>query len=107
MPRLPPRPCTYPRCTDYASSGGRCEAHRVKHGWKHTKNRHDRGYGSKWDKVRANILRRDGFLCQVCKIKEAKQVDHITPKSKGGTDQYINLQSICVQCHDIKTLSER
>lgn len=36
----------------------------------------------------------------------AKQVDHIVPKAKQGTDDLSNLQSICVPCHDDKTLTD-
>jgi len=40
------------------------------------------------------------------KLTEAKQVDHITPKAQGGTDDMDNLQSICVECHTTKTQLE-
>ncbi len=38
-------------------------------GWKQYKAgaiRHQRGYGSKWDSIRARILKRDKGLCQLC-----------------------------------------
>ncbi len=33
----------------------------------------------------------------------AKVVDHIIPKTLGGTDEESNLQSICERCHNRKT----
>ena len=79
--------------------------------WDHGgKTRHERGYGHKWDKLRLTILQRDSYLCQPClnkgKPTPATQVDHITPKASGGTDDPDNLQSICTPCHDAKTKAE-
>lgn len=72
--------------------------------------RHDRGYGAAWVKTRARILIRDMHLCQPCRAKgrptPATQVDHIKPKAKGGTEDDDNLQAICRNCHDAKTLAE-
>lgn len=72
--------------------------------------RHKRGYGNAWDKLRKQILERDCGLCQVCatagRVSIANAVDHIKPKTKGGTDAESNLQSICEPCHDIKTAAD-
>lgn len=72
--------------------------------------RHERGYGSFWDRLRARILKRDSGLCQVCKrqglITHGKEVDHIVPKYLGGTDDDANLQAICKPCHRAKTQAE-
>lgn len=72
--------------------------------------RHARGYGSAWDKVRALALKRDRGLCIPClaggRPTPATQVDHITPKAEGGTDDLTNLQSICAPCHEAKTLAD-
>lgn len=35
------------------------------------------------------------------------QVDHITPKWKGGTDRRDNLQTLCANCHCLKTKSDK
>lgn len=110
MPKAPPRPCTYPRCTKYAEKGGRCAEHEVRHRWNHKGNRHERGYGSKWDKLRKSVLLRDQHLCQHCLqlgiYTKATDVDHINPKSLGGTDDFDNLQSLCKKCHRAKSLEE-
>lgn len=78
--------------------------------WSRT-SRQSRGYGAEWDKIRARILRRDKHLCQECKrrgqIRTGNHVDHIKPKAKGGTDADDNLQTLCRQHHDEKTLADR
>lgn len=73
--------------------------------WEHRRaSRHARGYGSAWDKLRLEILKRD-ILCQIClgrspqRITPATEVDHITPKAKGGTDDPANLRAVCHPCH--------
>lgn len=72
--------------------------------------RHERGYGTAWDKLRLRILARDRHLCQPCKrkgrIKAGNEVDHIVPKAKGGTDDEGNLQVTCRDCHRDKTIRE-
>lgn len=77
--------------------------------WSET-SRHQRGYGTAWDKLRRQILARDKHLCQTClsvgKLTQASQVDHVTPKSRGGTDAPNNLAAICKTCHETKTAKE-
>ena len=72
--------------------------------------RHDRGYGTAWDKLRKRILARDKHLCQECKrkgrVKTGNHCDHIKPKAKGGTDDESNLEILCADCHAEKTAIE-
>ena len=69
-----------------------------------------RGYGHAWRKLRDRVLKRDRYLCQPCERKNfvsiASSVDHIVPKSRGGTDDMSNLQAICEECHKEKTTVE-
>ncbi len=69
-----------------------------------------RGYGSPWRRLRKLIIKRDKGLCQSCLIKGLAQagthVDHITPKSQGGTNAMNNLQLLCKPCHQRKTAQE-
>lgn len=78
--------------------------------WDSKASRHARGYGAAWDRVRLQALKRDCYLCQPClragRITEAREVDHIKPKAKGGTDDLANLQSICSPCHIEKTAKD-
>src|SRR5689334_6947250 len=72
--------------------------------------RHQRGYGWTWEQLRERVLERDCGLCQPCLKRSivtlATQVDHITPKAEGGTDDQANLQAICEPCHETKTRAE-
>ena len=74
------------------------------------RNRHAAGYGRAWERIRAVALRRDQGLCQPCRRAgrptPATEVDHVTPKAEGGTDELGNLQSICRECHADKTARE-
>lgn len=112
MPKMPPRPCTAPRCQKMAIDNGRCEDHK-REAWQSSKgkSRHERGYGSKWYKLRDLVLKRDSYLCQTCLrngiITQAKEVDHIKNKASGGSDSLDNLESICTDCHKKKTIKER
>lgn len=82
-------------------------------GWQpdqHRGNRHERGYGTAWEKLRRAVMERDDYLCQSChrsgRVTAAKQVDHVVPKAQGGTDAESNLEAICVSCHKAKTARE-
>ena len=70
----------------------------------------ERGYGSEWRKIRRFVIQRDKGLCQPCltqgRYTEFQDVDHIKPKTQGGTDDLSNLQCICKPCHQSKTGTE-
>lgn len=114
MPPRTPRPCKAPNCGVLTVNPGcLCDAHKH-HGWERHQaglSRHQRGYGSLWEKIRARILTRDRHLCQPCfragLVKSANIVDHIVAKAHGGTDSDKNLESICADCHAKKTATER
>ena len=51
--------------------------------------------GARWLDVQAYVLLRDGLVCRICglPIRAGKQhVDHILPRSMGGTDDPANLR---------------
>src|SRR5688572_1405021 len=68
----------------------------------------DRGYGWQWQQLRTQILERDCYLCQCSECKAsgrvllASQVDHVMPKSQGGSDDASNLAAVSVECHKRK-----
>lgn len=79
--------------------------------WQHDRSAAARGYGWAWTQLRARILQRDCGLCQPCmragRVTLATEVDHVVPRSDGGTDGEANLQSICAECHAAKSAIER
>ncbi|WP_241616848.1 HNH endonuclease [Rosenbergiella epipactidis] len=113
MPPLIPRACRKRGCRGTTTDrSGYCPAH-INEGWQQHqqgKTRHERGYGSKWDNIRARVLKRDNYLCQSCmqegKVVAATTVDHIIAKAHGGTDADSNLQALCWPCHRRKTATE-
>lgn len=113
MPKMPPKACSKPGCLAYAVRNGRCISHRLLYKpWASNqgKSRHERGYDSRWYRIRKMIMVRDGYLCKPCQregmLTKADEVDHIVPKSQGGTDDVANLEAICKCCHKVKTQSE-
>jgi len=101
--------------TAHTNTNGHCDKHQHLSGWgknQHLKgNRHKRGYGYQWTKIRERILERDEYLCQQCLSEgisvTANTVDHIKAKTHGGDDSDSNLQSLCRPCHGKKTARER
>lgn len=55
------------------------------------------------DSLRYDILKRDGFKCQICGASKTDgvklHVDHIIPVSKGGKTIYSNLRTLCDRCN--------
>jgi RNA-directed DNA polymerase len=58
----------------------------------------------------AILLKKQKGKCAFCglyfKDGDSLEVDHIVPKSKGGKDEYKNLQLLHRHCHDTKTVSD-
>lgn len=55
------------------------------------------------DKVRYQVMQRDGFRCQLCGASQADgvklHVDHKIPISKGGNSDPDNLRTLCDRCN--------
>lgn len=50
--------------------------------------------------VRAEVMQRDGYRCSYCGTEQGPfALDHIVPRSKGGSDTSDNLQCACVPCN--------
>lgn len=57
-------------------------------------------------KVRFNVFKRDMFKCSYCGATPPSvvlEVDHVIPKSKGGSDNINNLTTSCFACNRGKT----
>lgn len=72
-------------CGASIARGSRCARHQIRNGSTRA-----------WRVTRAQILRRDGYVCQIegCNL-EAEHVDHILPVVQGGTDEPSNLRATC------------
>lgn len=59
----------------------------------------------------AQLLKRQEGRCSHCKLffksEDILEVDHLTPRSKGGKDEYENLQLLHRHCHDTKTALDK
>ena len=53
--------------------------------------------------TRKNILHRDSHSCQYCGYKGAKlSIDHVFPRSRGGSDNWENVTTACLTCNVLK-----
>jgi len=122
MPIKPQRPCRYPGCPNLTGDkSGYCPEHltKMKQQLKQTKREHDRqrgsaasrGYDWRWQKA-SKLYLANHPLCAECqrqgRVKVAALVDHIEPHrgDYGLFWDYSNWQSLCKECHNIKTASE-
>ena len=55
------------------------------------------------DSLRYDIMKRDGFRCQLCGATASAgvtlHIDHIVPVSKGGKTVPSNLRTLCSRCN--------
>jgi hypothetical protein len=61
--------------------------------------------GKMTNSLRYDVLKRDGFYCQICGAtgkEDVLVVDHIKPVSKGGKTEKDNLQTLCQTCNSGK-----
>lgn len=101
------RPCNKPGCS-VLTTGTYCPAHAkaAQPAWRTTTGSStSRGYGSKWRKLRKEILARDP-VCTLCNRRPSEHVDHITSKAAGGNDSPTNLRGLCEKCHKKKTAQD-
>ena len=62
---------------------------------------------SRWERLRLEILDRDGYRCKACGKAGKLEVDHVVPMWQGGEKwDPANLQTLCVGCHIAKTRGE-
>lgn len=48
---------------------------------------------------RYNVYRRDNFRCLYCGSKDSLTLDHVIPRSKGGSNSWTNLVTCCMKCN--------
>jgi len=53
-----------------------------------------------YEKLRKQVLCRDGWRCQVCGSRQNLQVHHKQLRSQQGSDDDLNLITLCSACHE-------
>ncbi len=110
MATPPLKLCGARGCRNYVQGGNYCPDHQ-RSAWQ-SSNRNpahsatQRGYGAEWRAIRGQVLSRDKCVCAICGKPGANEVDHITPKASGGTDDLSNLRAVHKACHQHKSSSE-
>jgi len=54
------------------------------------------------EELRWRIWERDNFTCRRCGTRRYLTIDHVIPRSKGGSGGAGNLQTLCRACNSIK-----
>ena len=59
-------------------------------------------------KNKKTVASNQKWNCNICKnmLDETYEIDHINPLYKGGTNDIINLQALCPNCHRKKTIMD-
>ena len=106
MPIKPQKPCSYPNCNKLVNIGVQyCSEHKKMVNKNYELNREtavQRGYNTRWQKIRKMVLIRD-TICRDCNKNIATNVDHIIPFKNGGSNNLNNLIGLCHSCHSRKT----
>lgn len=94
--------CLRAGCTSQTFRDGRCREHQTRRPWQNTSAR-NQSRPSNWPSIRAQVLARDRFTCQMCGKRSDLEVDHIIPVAKGGSWEKENLWTLCGPDHRAKT----
>ncbi|WP_269914022.1 HNH endonuclease [Acinetobacter sp. HY1485] len=63
--------------------------------------------GRPWRRTKQRIHERDDWTCCECgRVTPELECDHIVNTAQGGLDDDSNLQSLCIDCHKVKTQQE-
>lgn len=114
MPSHSLKSCRAPGCPKLIRDGAYCPEHTRAIQQSYDRGRGtpaQRGYGSRWRRLRAMVLASqpvciDPYHIHGAEIVVATEVDHRVPKSRGGDDTEENLQPLCKACHSRKTAIE-
>lgn len=49
--------------------------------------------------VRKSVYKRDGYRCALCDSPRDLQIHHVIARSQGGTNDPMNLITLCMYCH--------
>ena len=53
-----------------------------------------------YHELHRQVLKRDGWRCQLCGSMQHLQVHHLTFRSHSGADEEQNLITLCAACHE-------
>jgi 5-methylcytosine-specific restriction endonuclease McrA len=67
----------------------------------HPKRRRLRLDPEAYDKLRKQVLPRDGWKCQICGSSRNLHVHHKQLRSQQGDDDDTNLITLCADCHEV------
>jgi hypothetical protein len=76
----------------------RCAQHPVKRG----PSSHITGHRNWRERIKPAVIARDHGICWLCHQPGADSVDHVTPVSKGGTNDMTNLRAAHLDCNQSK-----
>jgi hypothetical protein len=84
----------FPDWRRYDSGGAAGEAQRVRRERMGSEGLRD------WKRLRTAVFQRDGFRCVYCGSSDQRlECDHVTPLSRGGTNDLTNLATACRPCN--------
>lgn len=111
MPDKPQRPCRKFGCGKLVKGDGWCDAHRPEpFTGCADRNRKRTFTGRPLQRLRQSWFKHSP-LCVEClsqgRTAAAQVLDHIIPLHAGGLDDIANMQGLCIQCHNDKSMRER
>jgi 5-methylcytosine-specific restriction endonuclease McrA len=54
----------------------------------------------RYDQLRKQVLQRDSWKCQICGSRQNLHVHHKQLRSQQGSDDGLNLITLCARCHE-------
>lgn len=106
---IPGHLCVEPGCTVLAVRGRKACREHAHDGYAKRGTDKQRGYGKAHRNRRKRLLAMQP-LCVACgeagHTRAATIADHIVPLAQGGAETMANLQPLCKECHDRKTVLE-
>lgn len=51
--------------------------------------------------TRKAVYKRDGYRCALCDSTRGLQIHHVMKRSQGGTNDPMNLITLCMYCHGV------
>lgn len=67
--------------------------------WPHKSSYLGPQYPDNWTDLSREVKARDGYECGNCGSTHNLHAHHIVPLSRGGTNQFSNLRTLCENCH--------